>query len=227
MGNHIKPVFCETFFNCPHCGVCATMDWTCYLYGTHGCAPFAETRYTLITTKNASQQPEDICFAGAKCKHCKKLSIWVYGTMQFPVGGNAPPPHGDMPESVLGIYREAACVFQYSPRAGAVLLRLALEHLMQELGAEGKTINDQIGDLVIKGLSPVIQQSLDSLRILGNEGVHIGSINVNADTCLCLFNFINLIVKEMIGDPGQVQAVYATLPKEKRDGVENRDRGNG
>lgn len=169
-------------------------------------------------------QDKSIYFNAAKCEHCKETSAWINGLMYVPSGGNAPVPHEDMPDSVLAVYQEAANVSQFSPRAAIALFRLALENLVHELGAEGRDINAQIGDLVRKGLSPLIQQSLDSLRVIGNEAVHIGTVDVtNSQTCSSLFGLLNVIVEQMITVPKNIGSVYAMLPQSKVDGIQKRD----
>ncbi|WP_415663473.1 DUF4145 domain-containing protein [Vibrio taketomensis] len=40
-------------------------------------------------------------------------------------------------------------------------------------------MNNDIKELVSEGLSPKIQQALDSLRVVGNNAVHPGQINID------------------------------------------------
>ncbi|WP_424033423.1 DUF4145 domain-containing protein [Methylocella sp.] len=49
-----------------------------------------------------------------------------------------------------------------------------MQKLCVELGEKGKNIDDDIANLVKKGLSPELQQALDILRVIGNEAVHHG-----------------------------------------------------
>lgn len=60
----------------------------------------------------------------------------------------------------------------------------------------GKNISNAIANLVRKGLSPMIQKSLDIVRVIGNEAVHPGVIdlNDNKDIALQLFQVINIRV---------------------------------
>ncbi|MGO8448128.1 DUF4145 domain-containing protein, partial [Rhizobium ruizarguesonis] len=74
---------------------------------------------------------------------------------------------------------------------------------LQHLGEPGKNINEDIDSLVAKGLDDRIQKALDVLRVVGNEAVHPGTIELNDDqnTEESLFKFFNLIVEKMISDP--------------------------
>ena len=99
--------------------------------------------------------------------------------MFVPVSGQSPLPNVEMPRNVREYYTEAAEIISRSPRAAAALLRLAIQVLCKELGENGNNINDDIASLVAKGLPAVVQQSLDVVRVTGNEAVHPGQI----DTC--------------------------------------------
>ena len=86
-------------------------------------------------------------------------------------------------------------------------------------------MNNDIKNLVAKGLDPVVQQSLDIVRVIGNESVHPRTIDLNDDreTALRLFDLVNAIADQMISHPKKVQEMYAKLPEEKRKAVEARD----
>jgi hypothetical protein len=140
-----------------------------------------------------------------------------------------PSPHPDMPEAVRIDYEEAYKVFLASSRSAAALLRLAIQKLCQVLGEKGHNINDDIKSLVRKGLPEHIQQALDIVRVVGNESVHPGELNVQDDPALAhlLFELVNEIVDDRIGKTKTKQMisnVYKTLPKSKLDGISLRDR---
>jgi hypothetical protein len=94
------------------------------------------------------------------------------------------------------------------------------------LGGKGRKIDDDIAFLVAKGLSPVVQQSLDTVRVVGNEAVHPGTIDLrnDTDTATKLFTLVNIIADQMITNPKHVLELYEKLPEEKRKAIEKRDR---
>lgn len=113
-----------------------------------------------------------------------------------------------------------------SPRGAAALLRLAIQKLCAHLGAGGKNINDDIGNLVKKGLPVKIQQALDIVRVTGNEAVHPGELDLKDDveTVESLFRLTNIIAQEMISNPKDIDELYSKLPSSKLDGIKKRDR---
>ncbi len=140
-----------------------------------------------------------------------------------------PKPHNDMPECIREDYEEAMGVFKHSARSSAALLRLAVEKLCKELGETGKTINDDIASLVKKGLPTHIQQALDIIRVIGNEAVHPGMIDVrdNPEIAMELFGLLNEIIDDRISKQNRIQARYDSLPQSKLDGIKDRDKDKG
>ncbi len=128
-------------------------------------------------------------------------------------------PHKAMPAEVANIFNEARAVFENSPRASAALLRLALQVLLKGLNLPGSSINDDIKILIqSKQLSNITIQALDSIRIMGNNAVHPGEIDLNEDsqTTIDLFYILNYIVahREIIQRIGRT---YKKTPENQRN----------
>lgn len=145
--------------------------------------------------------------------------------MIVPSEAPVPPAHVDMPEVCQMDYDEARAIVAVSPRAAAALLRLAVQKLMVPLGEKGKNINDDIGALVARGLPRQVQQALDFCRVIGNNAVHPGEIEINDTPEIAhnLFAMLNFIVEDRITRPKHIQSLYDQLPEAARKGIAARD----
>ena len=162
----------------------------------------------------------------SKCYHCKKIAVWIHGNLIFPNEKIGVIPNPDLPVEIIRDFEEARSILGESPRGAAALLRLCVQKLCILLGEKGKSIDDDIASLVAKGLNPLVQKSLDIVRVIGNEAVHPGVIDLNddRDTASQLLSLINSIADQMISHPKHVEAMYKKLPKSKREAIENRNK---
>jgi hypothetical protein len=216
-GDYVAPVMNRKAFHCPHCGVYATQHWHYLSYG----------RGNLTSHIHRGE-----------CFNCQGLTYWLYGStvattvedlaavMLYPLRSlSAPPPHPDFPEDPRRDYEEARSIVDRSPRGAVALLRLAVQKLCKSLGESGENINTDIASLVQKGLDPMVQQALDSLRVIGNHAVHPGQIDLrdDRDTAVSLFGLLNYIVEQQITRPKHLKAIYQSLPPSALAQIEKRD----
>ena len=213
--DYVAPEFMKDAFNCPHCNAYAQMEWGHYPYHT--------------TNKR------ELWVSVSKCLACQNGAVWYVDEfigskklvmLVYPNSSSAPMPSPDLPEDCMTDYLEARDIVSRSPRGAAALLRLVLQKLCKHLGAKGENINADIGWLVKdKGLSPKIQKALDIVRVIGNESVHPGELDLNdvPETTIKLFKLINLIVDEMITQPKGIDALFDELPEGAKNGIEKRD----
>jgi hypothetical protein len=95
-----------------------------------------------------------------------------------------------------------------------------------EKGLPGRDLNTDIGALVKNGLPVQIQQSLDLVRVIGNNAVHPGQIVIeeNKDHIEKFFGLVNLIVDMLIVQPAKVHAMFTTLvPPGQKQQIVTRD----
>lgn len=161
----------------------------------------------------------------SQCYNCKKFAIWVHDQLVHPTAMVGPSPNPDLPSDVLQDYEEAGSIVGQSPRGAAALLRLAIQKLCVVLGEKGERIDDDIASLVKKGLNPMVQKALDAVRVIGNEAVHPGTLDLkdDRDTATKLFKLVNIISEQMISNPKHVDELYGKLPESKREAIEKRD----
>jgi hypothetical protein len=161
----------------------------------------------------------------SKCYVCGNVTVWLHDRPIYPARKIGPLPNEDLSQQIKAGFEEARSVIGESPRAAAALLRLCVQMLCKQLGQRGENINDDIAALVKTGLNPTVQQSLDIVRVIGNEAVHPGVIdlNDNRDMALMLFDLVNAIAEQMITHPKKVNAMFQRLPEDKRKQIERRD----
>lgn len=161
----------------------------------------------------------------SKCYNCKKIAVWIHGNLIFPNEKIGVIPNPDLPDEIIRDFEEARSILGESPRGAAALLRLCVQKLCIYLGERGKNIDDDIASLVTKGLNPLVQKSLDIVRVIGNEAVHPGVMDLNddRDTASQLLSLINSIADQMISHPKHVEAMYEKLPESKRKAIEKRN----
>jgi predicted naringenin-chalcone synthase len=130
-----------------------------------------------------------------------------------------------MPESVKQDYEEARMIAAISPRGACALLRLAVQKLCVDLGGSGKNLNADIGTLVRKGLDPEVQRALDSLRVVGNNAIHPGEMDLRDDVeaAFSLFEILNFIVDNQIAQAKKRAAIFERLPVKAHDAIKTRD----
>jgi hypothetical protein len=147
------------------------------------------------------------------CSHCKLIAFWDDGRMVYPLFGSAPPPNSDLPHDIVADYDEARNILPLSTRGAAALLRLCIQKLCKHLGEKGDNINEDIKSLAAKGLPPQIQQALDIVRVVGNQAVHPGQLDLRDDTetATKLFVLVNLIADVMITQPKHISEMYDSV----------------
>lgn len=162
----------------------------------------------------------------SKCFSCDEVAIWVYDQLVWPeTDSDLPIANPDLPPDIRRDFTEAAQILQQSPRGAAAILRLSVQKLCKHLGQTGSDLNKDIAALVKTGLDVRIQRSLDIVRVIGNNAVHPGQIEMtdNRDVAEKLFTVVNLIAEAMISQPKHIDDLYSSLPQSAREQIERRD----
>lgn len=218
MHKYVAPCFRLSAFSCPLCNAYATFEWS----PTKSSIWIDDSYVTAIEL--------------AQCNHCQAQTYWevteraseyepLAGRMLIPNHSIAPLPHLEMPQAVMKDYMEARSIINYSTRGAAALLRLAVQRLCGELGEKSKDINADIASLVSKGLPLPIKNSLDVVRVIGNNAVHPGKLSDEdmAEVAVSLFHLVNAIVEDRIARPKALEELYMRLPEGARKAIEERD----
>jgi len=210
-------------FSCPHCGLYAKQKFYTPSKGSnHAQGRLSKIFYLLFDDDFVDNynliHTLSVCF----CEHCNEYTLWVNKQLVYPNSTIAPEPVNDMPADVKYDFIEARDVVQRSPRSAAALLRLALQKLMPHIGQDGKNINNDIGNLVNEGMSKELQEQLDVLRVIGNESVHPGELDMKDDikTAIALFHLLNSFVQLKITSKITTENLLNNkVPESKRDHI--------
>lgn len=159
------------------------------------------------------------------CFHCGQVVVWIRDRLIWPKRGDVPLANPDLPDEIRADYDEASTILDLSPRGSVALLRLCIQKLCKHLGEKGENINNDIGNLVKKGLDFRVQQALDIVRVIGNNAVHPGQMDLRDDraTAESLFGLVNLIADNMISLPKRLSEMYESLPPSALKAIEKRD----
>ncbi len=205
MQNYHPPEYKKLQFNCIHCGAYAKQSWQNFY-----CWNKLHAGYSI-------HKPLESCV----CEQCKKWSYWYEGHMIIPSVAFVPPAHMDMPLECIADYNEARGVVDISARAASALLRLSLQKLMIVLGEAGRNINEDIENLVQKGLPIEVRQVLNSCHITDGNGIESNDTQEGAYN---LFRIINFIIEDRISKPRNIQSLFAKLPEHVKKTAYKRDR---
>lgn len=176
--------------------------------------------------ENSAYKSSDVANLNlSKCYNCKALSLWVYDTLIWPTLPFDVLPNADLSEEIKRDFVEASSILPVSARGAAALLRLCVQRLCVQLGEKGKNIDEDIAALVKKGLDVRVQQALDVVRVVGNNAVHPGQIDLRDDRSAAekLFGLVNLIADIMISQPKHIAEMFGTLPEGARQAISRRD----
>ncbi len=242
-----EPKFMSKKFQCPHCDVVARQGWFnsnqfssvifniynhIFLDYRANIDDYAQENIKSFLNTVNSKFPNDINLiiphncSIATCDSCNLFSVWVDGKIVYPKRLPVDPPNEDMNDEVKSLYIEASNIFSDSPKGATALLRLALQKLLIQIGKDGQNINNNIKELVSEGLNPRIQKALDLVRVVGNNAVHPGQINLddNSEIALKLFKIINMIADELISKPKEIDSLYDdVIPDEIKEYIITRD----
>ncbi|MFH7244630.1 MAG: DUF4145 domain-containing protein [Spirulina sp.] len=243
----LNPKFRSKKFQCPHCQIVSQQSWFDVYNSSDAANRILNHVFYNYRIRIADYQQKAIAafieevvqannrhmkefvpegFSIATCSSCNEFSLWVNQEIVYPKQMAVAPPNEDMEQEIRDLYLEASTIVFDSPKGATALLRLALQLLLKQMGKPGKNINNDIKELVEEGLSPKIQKALDLLRVVGNNAVHPGQINLEdgRDIALKLFHVLNFIADEMISKPKELDFLYAdVVPEETQEHIKKRD----
>lgn len=138
------------------------------------------------------------------CEICQETSIYNAKTGEkiHPKTTSIKKPNNDMPQNIKDLYIEASSVFELSPRSALAIIRLALDLLCIELGANNKdSLYNKVEWLYNENvINSEIKELAHGVRGLGNDAVHPRNIDdqIDKNDAELVFELLNIIVEEKI-----------------------------
>ncbi|MEG7831604.1 DUF4145 domain-containing protein [Bacillus cereus] len=229
MKKFIAPTLHSEIFDCPHCEVRAKHKWLTVYNETESVNLVTEKSHedfmkkfkksprlsTSTPTPTQYISLVDWEFNISVCTVCKEYMIWKKDEIIYPTSHNVEEPSSDMPELIKSLYNEAREIVRLSPKSACALLRLSLEKLLVHLGyPESNRVFDNIKLLKEQGkVDESVYDALESVRLVGNNAVHPGKINIddNPKYAYILFSLLNYIVDELISRPARAKAFRESI----------------
>lgn len=173
----------------------------------------------------------------AHCQGCDQKTLWRDGVNVYPIASVAPQPHPRMDADVRALFEEAGRVLPISRRAGAALVRAALEkqvRLLDPDAPQGIRLDDHIARLSARVSTP-LGELLDVIRHVGNAALHgieeddlvymyLSNSEGADDIAELLFGAINDLVDELVERPATTSALWEKLPSGVRATIERKRR---
>jgi hypothetical protein len=203
-------------FHCSHC-----LAFAQHKFGRVANIEYSDLSNSYFTPLNYYNNKIDI----STCTSCNEIAIYVACRQIYPAVIAAPDANPDIPEEIKFDFNEAREIHSRSP-VELLLLRLCIQKLLPHIGVENKNINEGIKELVANRKIPtIVQKALDTVRVIGNESVHPGTIDLKDDikTVTILFNLVNFIVENSIAEPKRINKMFGNLPPDKIKGIADRD----
>jgi hypothetical protein len=175
-------------FNCPHCGVYATMQWL--------------------------NLPDKL--DRAQCEACGKINVWVESKIVYPLHHNhLPPPHPHMPSLVYYYYNKGRLLALSDNVAANAYLRQAYNELFKLLGAKCDSIGEATAELIEKKIIP--SHFYNSLKQFGLKSVSPLSLNLehSEQSVVPLLELLNSLIKETIANASHRVNFYAKVTNEE------------
>lgn len=158
----------------------------------------------------------------SKCHSCKKISVWLHDKLIYPEAVTGIKPNSDLPEDIQTDFNEALAIYNKSPRGAAALMRLCIEKLCNHVGAQGDKLHQKIEYLHNNGLDEKSYKALHIVKVVGNESVHPGELDLKDDHKMAenLFHLVNVMADSLISHGKKLENMWQDLPESKRKEID-------
>lgn len=212
------------FITCHHCGNHAPMNIVAEYYRS------LTPSYDPSDYYYEPYEPEEgYKYELLLCLACKEVTLWKYFEADYvdpesitieALYPSAQSKLSGLPYRIQNTYEISLKVRTIDANAYAVLLGRILEMICEDRKATGKTLYNQLQDLVVKGEIPVkLVEVAQNLRVLRNVGAHASLGELTKDEIPILDDLCRAILEYVYSAPYLAEKAQQTLNrlKEKRE----------
>lgn len=204
---------------------------TCYHCGNTGLMRIEHTHEYDFSTPILNElgelieiEPDDrLRWQLLSCPVCHKVTLWEktsdiileysYSKILYPV---STLDYSGVPEEIKTAFESALKVKRIDTAICALALRRVLESICKERGAEGKTLDLMIKDMISKGiLPPMFDDACWIIRQLGNSAAHADKKVFSLHQVDQTIEFIQNIIFYLYTLPVKVQMLRKDIEAEK------------
>jgi hypothetical protein len=134
--------------------------------------------------------------------------------LEYPKGGRLSI---DVPQTIRGVYDEAARIKEIAPNAFAVQVRRALEALCEDRAAKGRSLAERLKELSTRAeIPPVLAEMTDVLRLIGNMGAHGIGETVHPLQANAIDEFFKAVIEYVYVAPAKLRAFKERMESSKK-----------
>ena len=87
-----------------------------------------------------------------------------------------------------------------------------------ELGYKKGTLYEKINEFIGEDKGSDLEHSLTSVRVIGNDCVHSGVLDIkdNKAIAIALFNILNYIIEDTLTKKRKIDEIYDIIPDSKK-----------
>lgn len=202
---YIAPKLKEERFTCPKCQIPTYHTWYEHLAG-HGIKGNSNAIWDL--------SEHSLC----TCRNCTQLLFWYKEEIYLPSLLEHPIPDKALSKEATDLFQEARNTYRTSAGASAALGRLALQHLLRDLGEPGENLHEEVKRLIARGVPKDVERILEAIGIQGEKSLHPGMIHLNEkkEHVPALLEVINIIADVLMQNTRKADDLLKKLQGEEK-----------
>jgi hypothetical protein len=148
-----------------------------------------------------------VLWSSSEYSYGPRNSLHSFKVLPWPLQINSAPEH--WPDDIQRYWIQAKKnILDENWDAAALMARSALQIILRENNAQGRTLKNEIDDLANKGLLPPIMKDWsDNIRELGNDAAHprLGQDPTSAEDAKDVMKFLDFLIEYLYDLPNKIE----------------------